>query len=131
RGGGVTLANNVIGNAGIEVVSVNGDIQQQAQLNSAQGDIRVVANGNITMDSNSSTLSTNGNIDYSGASLGITSFDALKTVTLGATRGAVTDLNGNDNNITAHRLVIDAATGIGSNDIIETLVDELSVSNNV
>lgn len=131
QGRDVTLASNLVGNAGIDVRSVNGDIQQQAQLNSEQGDIRVVADGNITMDSKSSTLSTSGSIEYSGASLGITSFDALKTVTLDATRGAVTDLNGNDNNITAQRLVVDAATGIGSNDIIETLVDELSVSNNV
>src|SRR5690606_13966279 len=104
---------------------------QQAELTSAQGDIRVVANGDITMGTGSSTLSTNGSINYSGANLGITSFEALNTVTLAATRGAVTDLNGNDNNITAQRLVIDSATGIGSTDIIETLVDELSVSNDV
>jgi filamentous hemagglutinin family protein len=131
QGGSITLASNLIGNTGIDVVSANGNIQQEAQLNSAQGDIRVVANGDITMGAGSSTLSTNGNINYSGANLGITSFDALKTVTLAATRGAVTDVNGNDNNITAQRLLIDAATGIGSNDIIETLVEQLSVSNNV
>src|SRR5690606_16919738 len=41
----------------------------------------------------------------------------------------VTDFKGNDIIITAHRWVIDAATGIGSNDMIETLVDGFSVSN--
>jgi hypothetical protein len=52
-------------------------------------------------------------------------------VTLTAVAGAVTDANGATLNITADVLTIDAVTGVGATDSIETAIEELTVNNTV
>jgi hypothetical protein len=79
------------------------------------------------MGTNAASNSTNGNINYRGATLSIASLNALNGNVLLA--AAVTDTNASETNVTAKRLAVDAATGIGASDSLETMVSELSLSN--
>ncbi|HTF84004.1 MAG TPA: hypothetical protein VL987_05425 [Cellvibrio sp.] len=129
--GSVNLANTVSGATGISLQSVSGGIQQQGQLTVQEGDISLIAASDITMNTDAVATATSGNINYTGSSIAATSLIAeAGTVTLAATRGAITDNNGNSINVTANRLVADAITGIGAENRLETMVSELSLSNN-
>ncbi|MGM8227528.1 filamentous hemagglutinin N-terminal domain-containing protein [Cellvibrio sp. ARAG 10.3] len=129
--GSINLANTVTGATGVSLQSRNGGIQQQGQLVVQEGDLSLIAAGDITMNSNAVATANRGNISYTGSSIVATSFIAeTGTVTLAATRGAITDNNGNNTNVTANRLVADAITGIGADNRLETMVSELSLSNN-
>lgn len=129
--GSINLANTVSGATGISLQSLNGGIQQQGQLIVQEGDMSLVAAGDISMNPDAVATATNGNISYTGSSIAATSLIAeVGTVTLAATRGAITDNNGNNINVTANRLVADAITGIGAENRLETMVSELSLSNN-
>ncbi|MCM8830982.1 MAG: hypothetical protein NC918_02165, partial [Candidatus Omnitrophica bacterium] len=81
-------------------------------INSAttkDGDIIIVTTGDITL----------GTITASG-----------KKVSITTSAGSVLDGNGNfNNNITAKELILTAATGIGSNDSLETVVSKMKITN--
>ena len=130
QGRNIDLAGDLSAETDINIVSTTGALQQQGLLQSQQGNIAIDVDGDLVMASNSETQAA-GSIIYRAANIAVT---GMKTeagaVTLTAHRGAVTDSNGENVNVTAQRLVIDAETGIGASDVIETLVSELSVSNN-
>ena len=130
QGRNINLGGDLSGQAGINIVSATGALQQQGALQSQQGNIAVDVDGDLVMTGNSETRAS-GNITYRAANIAVTGMETeAGTVTLTAHRGAVTDSNGESINVTAQRVVIDAETGIGTSDVIETLVSELSVSNN-
>ncbi|MGB3610112.1 MAG: hypothetical protein WA987_07000 [Cellvibrio sp.] len=129
--GNVNLANNLQADKDITLQSRRGAIQQQAQINTQTGNITLTAAGDITMNSDTTATAATGNISYTGSSIAASSFVAeAGTVTLAATQGAITDNNGDNVNVTANRLVADAMTGIGSAGRFETMISELSLSNN-
>ena len=127
----VNLAGNLEANNDIVLQSLNSGIQQQGQLSTQQGNITLTAAGDIAMGTNAVATAASGGITYTGSSIAATSFIAeAGTVTLAATRGAITDGNGDSVNVTANRLVADALTGIGAENRFETMISELSLSNN-
>lgn len=129
--GNVNLANNLQADKDITLQSRRGAIQQQAQINTQTGNITLTAAGDISMNSDTTATAATGNISYTGSSIAASSFVAeAGTVTLAATQGAITDNNGDSVNVTANRLVADAMTGIGSAGRFETMISELSLSNN-
>ncbi len=101
-------ADAAAGNNGYTVTMNNG-----AVVNAGSGTIAVSADGNILLGQLITTNATN------------------TAVTLTTTSGAVTDNNGEDMNVIANsgRLVIDAATGVGSADALETKVSSLDIDN--
>ncbi|QDT97805.1 golvesin C-terminal-like domain-containing protein [Gimesia aquarii] len=70
-----------------------------------------------------------GNIDLSGRVISLGQVVTTGDVSVTATLGAITDVNGTDNNITAHRAAIRAAQRIGESlDHLNTQVDTIAVS---
>lgn len=102
---------------------------------------------NIDTNNGSITISAGGNLTATSVTANGTSRDiSLTTVTSGnilvgtltadgdtitlTSAGAITDNNGNTNNITCGNLILSASSGIGSGDALETTIDILSVTNN-
>lgn len=130
QGRNINLAGDLMGQTDINIVSAAGSLQQQGLVQSQQGNIAIDVEGDLVMAGNSEARAS-GDIVYRAADLAITRMETeAGAVTLAAHDGAVTDNNGQTINVTAQRLVVDAEAGIGANDVIETLVNELSVSNN-
>ncbi|MDP2834180.1 MAG: filamentous hemagglutinin N-terminal domain-containing protein [Pseudomonadota bacterium] len=109
----------LINNAGTNVVSVGGDIT-------------VLADTNITMVSGTSIDSTTGQIDLTaGNNVNLALVNTSATtgrVNITATAGAITDNNGNltGDNVVADTLVMEAATGIGAGNALETSVNQMA-----
>lgn len=130
QGRNINLVGDLSGQADINIESTTGALQQQGLVQSQQGNISIDVDGDLVMVGNSETQAA-GNIIYRAANIAVTGMQTeAGAVTLTAHRGAVTDGNGENVNVTAQRLIIDAETGIGASDVIETLVSELSASNN-
>lgn len=130
QGRNINLAGDLMGQTDINIVSAAGSLQQQGLVQSQQGNIAIDVEGDLVMAGNSEARAS-GDIIYRAADLAITRMETeAGAVTLAAHDGAVTDNNSQTINVTAQRLVVDAEAGIGANDVIETLINELSVSNN-
>jgi filamentous hemagglutinin family protein len=96
---------------------------------SATNDIAVTASGDITMGAVATSNSINGNINFTGANIAVAALNAANGNVVLNANGAVIDSNTTAANITAKRLVVDAANGIGDTDSLESVVSELSLSN--
>jgi len=95
----------------------------------ASDDLDVTAAGDITMGASAIGNSTNSNINFTGANIAIAALNAANGNVVLNAGGAVTDTNAAATNITAKRLVVDATSGIGDADSLESAVGELSLSN--
>jgi len=127
-GRNLILSNDVNGNAGVNVAATNGSVQLQAALNSAKGDVNVKTVGDIIMAANATTSASEGNISYAGKNLTVTALSALNgEVTFNST-GSVNDANADLINISAKKFTVDAFSGIGASDDLETNVAGLSLA---
>ncbi len=102
-------------------------------LNVTADDLTVTAPGGVDLDTSINTLTvdtsvSNGDVTIREAdALALNLVDAgTGNVTISLADGAITDNNGDSNNINATDVVLSAVTGIGSGDALEMTVDRLA-----
>lgn len=125
----IALNGNLNANSGVKITSLNGDLNQQAQINTQQGDIVVLTGGDIDMGTGGISTAENGNINYAAKNIDLNLLTAKNGSSIVTARGAVSDGNGGALNLVGKGLNIVAATGIGVGDALETSVGEISLSN--
>ena len=104
---------------------INGSVQ------SVNGKITLDADQYITMDSDTSITSTNGDIELSaGGNIAVSTITTSGDVVL-TSGGAIIDNNGATNNITADILTINAVSGIDLDTNINTLTASVSGAGNI
>src|SRR5690625_3462428 len=113
RGRNVDQMAAIISGADLRVSS-NANYNQRADT-TAREDLRVTAESDITMETGVLSRSQSGEIHYqAGNSIALGGLDASgSTVSLTASRGAISNINNSDVNVAADRLEMHAATGIG------------------
>lgn len=101
-------------------------------VDTQSGAITIVAGGAVTATDVVSITSLEANdIDITGVGIdvGVITATGVGDVSLDAGTGAITDGNGGTNNITAQDLDMQATTGVGSADQLETIVSRLNIYN--
>lgn len=130
---GVALLNNTIDvTTGDLSISGNG-INQNNNLSVNTGNVSLISTQGISMLASTSTVVNNGNILYDAVNnVGVALLSAPNgTVEVNSGTGSIGDVNDTSLNFRADRLVLTAATGIGSGNELETQVDVLDAVNTV
>ncbi|MFC3608577.1 two-partner secretion domain-containing protein [Stutzerimonas tarimensis] len=126
--GAITLDQAVIGQANI-AVTAGGDLQQNANLLTEAGDIRVAAGGQLSMAAATLTSVTDtGDVSYlAGGDLQVSQIEAARgEVQLGATGGAISGHGNGAQHVVGQSLMATAASGIGSMvSVLKTRVDSI------
>ncbi len=133
-GGGqqVNIDGNLIANNDLSISSENGSILQRNNIESIAGNVNLDAGQDILMDA---AVSINGsqNVNLSAAGdLGISLIQNVQgNVSLVSTGGSLNDNNGVELNVSANRLEVETATGVGGNreNPIDLSVSELDLAN--
>jgi len=150
---GMTIAGSVTGATGVnldsttDTMQIDTDVQTNsgtlqiagaqvnlnASLNSNNGDTNISSSQGIVMATNTSINAANGNIQLDAVdNINLTSLVATSgSASVNTTTGSINDVNADQLNFTANAVVMNAATGIGSGNSIETQTSSLDVVNNV
>ena len=127
-GRNLALSGDVNSQADANLTATNGSVQLQAALNSAKGNVNVTTAGDIVMAATAASSAAEGNISFAGKNLTITALNALNGEVIFNSSGSVNDGNAELTNISAKKFTVDAISGIGALDDIETNVAGLSLA---
>jgi filamentous hemagglutinin family protein len=126
---------SLFGQAGNGIDLIASSLEQHSTMVS-NGNINVSTSGDVIMTERAQIESLNGDVVLNSRNLQLAAVKAINGSAIMATRGAITDGNGNAINVIANRWQADALNGIGTGlgrasdaDAIETDVNVLSVRN--
>lgn len=150
---GMTIAGSITGATGTNLDSTTGVMQIDANVQTSSGTLQISgsqvnlnaslisSNSNtsvnssqgITMATNSDITATNGNIQLAAVTnVDLTSLVATSgSATVNTSTGSINDANGDQLNFNSSGVVMNAATGIGDGNALETQTSSLNVINNL
>ncbi|MFA5304188.1 MAG: hypothetical protein WDL99_00790, partial [Candidatus Omnitrophota bacterium] len=109
------------------VLDLLNNLNNYGTITTSSGDLKIVAN---TVYSPGLITNSAGNIEVDATGdISVGLVDSIGTVKLITSAGAIIDLNGGLNNISAANVILNALSGIGAGNAIETIANDITLNN--